>query len=86
MSTKAAPLLRAASNAEPIYAIVQAQHVELQQKHEFVIALAESARATASIGLTCASLAFILLTFAYHCVSRLAAFQAPGSSCGENAA
>jgi hypothetical protein len=86
MSTKAAPLLRAASNAEPIYTIVQTQHVDLQQKHEFVVAVVESACVTASIGLACTSLAFVLLSFAYHRVSRLAAFQAPGSSREENAA
>lgn len=78
MSTKAAPLLRAASNAEPIYTIVQTQNVELLQKHGFVIALAESARVTAAISFACTSLAFALLSFAYQRVARFAALQAQG--------
>jgi len=70
MSEKAAPLLRAASNAEQIYKIVQTQHVELQRKHEFVVDLAESARVTAFIGLACSCVAVLLLSFAHHRVAR----------------
>ena len=86
ISTRAAPLLRAASNAEPIYAIVQQQHVDLQKKHEFVIELAESARVTAVMGPACAALTFVLLCFAYHRVIRFVALEVPENSHAKNAA
>ena len=86
MSTKAAPLLRAATNADPIYSIVQSQHVELQQKHELIIDLADSARTTAVIGATCAATVFVLLMLCYHRVRQLIAHEAQGGSRAKNAA
>jgi len=52
MAAKAAPLLRAASNAEPIYAIVQNQHVELSMKHGLLSELSANWHAEASAALT----------------------------------
>jgi hypothetical protein len=86
LSTKAAPLLRAATNSDPIYSIVQSQHVELQQKHEFFIAIAQSARATALFGAVCSALILMMLAFSYFVVSRLLASEPAPSPRGTNAA
>jgi len=86
MSTKAAPLLRAATNADPIYSIVQSQHVDLQQQHDFIIAVADSARTSALIGATCAGLVLILLGLAYFAVVRHLVPDPEASSRGTDAA
>jgi hypothetical protein len=86
MSTKAAPLLQAATNADPIYSIVQSQHVELYQKHEFIIDLAESARTTGVIGVTCGAVVLVLLMLCYYRVSQLVAHETREGSHAENTA
>lgn len=86
MSAKAAPLLRGATNADPIYSIVQSQHVDLQQQHDFIIAVADSARTSALIGATCAVLVLLLLALAYHAVVRHPVPEPETSSRGNDAA
>ena len=86
MSTKAAPLLRAATNANPIYSIVQSQHVDLQQQHDFISAVADSARTSALSGATGAGLVLLLLALAYYAVVRHLVPEPEASSRGKDAA
>jgi hypothetical protein len=82
MATKAAPLLRAANNAEPVYAIVQNQHVELSMKHALVSDLSASWHAEASACLVAVIVLSGLLAFAYRAVVDLERSDAAASRAG----
>jgi hypothetical protein len=82
MATKAAPLLRAASNAEPIYAIVQNQHVELSMMHGLLSDLSANWHAEASAALVAVIVLFGLLALAYRWVVNLERHYAPASRAG----
>jgi hypothetical protein len=82
VASKAVPLLRAASNAEPIYAIVQSQHVELSMKHELLSELSISWQAEATVALIAVIVLAALLAFAYWAVATLEQRYAPKTHAG----
>ena len=71
MATKAAPMLLAAINADPIYRIVQNQHVDLHKKHEFIIDVAESAQVTAYLGVVLSLFSIVALMLALYRISKI---------------
>jgi hypothetical protein len=71
VASKAAPLLRAASNAEPVYVIVQSQHVDLSTKHELLSELSANWQAEATVALIAVIVLAVLLVFAYWAVATL---------------
>jgi hypothetical protein len=62
VASKAAPLLRAASNAEPVYAIVQSQHVDLSTKHQLLSELSANWQAEATVALIAVIVLAVLLS------------------------
>jgi hypothetical protein len=77
VATKAAPLLRAATNAEPLYAIVQSQHVELSTNHELMLGLVTSSQSNAALGLAAFVLVYLLVAFVYVAIVRYEKRNAP---------
>jgi len=72
LSTVTAPMLRAATNADPLFRVIQSQHVELQQKHELLRELARTQWSSAFFGLLTSGAAALLALGAFIALARAA--------------
>jgi hypothetical protein len=70
LSTITAPMLRAATNADPLFAVVQSQHVELHQKHELLLELARTQWSSAYFGLLTSGASVLLALGAFIALAR----------------
>jgi hypothetical protein len=70
MSSKAAPILRAATGADKLYGIVQDQHVQLRQQYELMNDLARDARSEAALSLAGAAVSMGLIWLALFMLGK----------------
>jgi hypothetical protein len=70
LSTITAPMLRAATNADPLFGVVQSQHVELHQKHDLLLELARTQWSSAYFGLLTSGAAALLALGAFIALAR----------------
>jgi hypothetical protein len=70
LSTVTAPMLRAATNADRLFGVVQSQHVELHQKHDLLLELARTQWSSAYFGLLTSGAAALLVLGAFIALAR----------------
>ncbi len=70
LSTITAPMLRAATNADQLFRVIQSQHVELHQKHDLLLELARTQWSSAFFGFLTAGAAALLSLGAFIALAR----------------